>query len=252
MLVATAIAAVLLVTLTSIVSQAMGVSRKTSHSLLAANSAAAAIDLIAADLESLTVTPQDFEFLNFSTESVGVLTNVGRLFIVTASGQDVAGDSDKGQTRAVGYRILNQDPISASGTRPVYGLYRIVVGSRDTFDRFLGQTDLSVPFGSVSSTLDDFIAGNVVDFRVQFYKETNSTTVNGTPEAPQPVRIGGDRTLLGSSVTTNSPLVWAEITLTVLEEQGATLLDDGAIDLGTAKSRFGHQLSRKVALRTPL
>jgi hypothetical protein len=250
MLVACAVAMVLLVSLVGIVSQSLAVSRKTNSSLLAYNEAAAAIDLIANDLESLAASAQPFEYLQTAKEDVSQAKGVARLLMLSAASQDNTAAADAGQVRAISYRLLRQDPINDGGTNSVYGLYRSAVSANATFRDFAGHADLSSAFGAVAVSLDDFVAGNIVDFQVLFYPAGSQAPANLGGGAALPVRISGSGAKVNGS---NSPsaLAWAEVTLTVLEENGIKLLDAGSLDMATAKQRYGHLLTRRVALRTP-
>jgi len=250
MLVACAVAMLLLVSLAGIVSQSMDVSRRTNNTLLAYNEAASAIDLLANDLESLAVTRQPFEYLHMTTETVEAASGVSRLLFLSVATQDNTADADMGQLRAISYRLLRQDPISSGGKNPVYGLYRSSVSAAETFQKFAGQTDLSSSFNSVSPSLDDFLAGNIVDFRVRFYPAGGQTPANGGGASIQPVRISGNSTKVNGS-DFSGVLAWAEVTMTVLENSGVKLLDAGTIDLETAKQRYGRILTRRIALRLP-
>jgi len=251
MLVAFAVALLLLVTLVGVISQSLAVSRKTNNSLIAFNAAASALDSIANDLESLAVTGQSFEVLQTVKEDVGAAVGVTRLMMLSIPSQSHSSSADFGQARAIRYQVLLQDPISAAGSSPVYGLYRSVVSADDTFATFQGASDLSTPFGSVTASLDDFVAGNIVDFQVQFYPAGNQPAANVNAGAVQAVRLSGTSTTVNGAAYAGV-LAWAEITLTVLEDNGAKLLQTGAIDVATAKLRHGHVLTRRVPIRSAL
>ncbi len=250
MLVACAVAMLLLVSLVGIVSQSLTVSRKTNSSLLAYNEAAAAIDLIANDLESLAASAQPFEYLQTAKEDVSQAKGVTRLLMLSVSSQDNTAASEAGHVRAISYRLVRQDPINDGGANNVYGLYRSAVSANATFRDFAGQADLASPFAAVTVSLDDFVAGNIVDFQVLFYPAGNQAPANLVGDAALPVRISGSGARINGS-DSPTPLAWAEVTLTVLEENGIKLLDAGSLDMATVKQRYGHLLTRRVALRTP-
>ncbi len=246
-LVACAISMVLLLILVGIVSQTTAVSKKANSALLAFNAASSALDLIAHDLESLAVTRQPFEFLQTVKEDVDEVTGVTRLLMLSVASQDNTDEADAGQVRAISYRLLHQDPVSAGGSEKVYGLYRSAATAKNTFETFSGQPDLTAPFGALAVSLDDFVVGNVVDFQVQFYAAGSQVPANGG-SAIQPVRIGGNATTVNGTPYRNGPVTWAEVTLTVVEDGAVKPLESGAITLADAKQRFGHKLTRKVAI----
>jgi len=254
MLVAFAVGSLLLVALTSIVSQSMAVSRKTNSLLLSNNAASAAVDLVSTDLESLSVTGKPYEYLRVTKEDVDGVTDVARVLMLTASGSDAASADDYGQSRAISYRLINQDPINPGGSRNIYGLYRSVVSAEDTFSDFAGQTNLETPFDALPPSLDDFVVGNVIDFQVRVFADGNQSPANVAGLQSQPVRISGNSTQINGTSYTGAPLTWAEVTLTVLEDRDNAVerLESGSLTLEDARTQYGFRLSRRVAIRTPL
>ncbi len=250
MLVACAVAMLLLVTLVGIVSQSLTVSKKTNNALLAYNEAATAVDLVANDLESLASTAQPFEYLQTVKEDVQDAKGVTRLLMLSVASQDNSANADIGQLRAISYRLLRQDPIKDGGPNSVFGLYRTILSTQNTFTSSAGNTDLNTSFSTVATTLDDFVAGNVVDFQVRFYPVGNQPAANLSGQATQPVRISGNGTRIDGA-NYAGVLAWAEITLTVLDDNAIKLLDAGSIDMATARQRYGHLLTRRIALRSP-
>lgn len=250
MLVACAVAMLLLVTLAGIVSQSLTVSKRTNNSLIAYNEAAVAVDLVANDLESLAVTAQPFEYLQTVKEDVDDAQGVTRAFMLSVASQDNSTNVDAGQVRAITYRLLRQDPIKDGGANKIYGLYRSVVSAQDTFNSFSGKTDLATAFSSVAAGLDDFVAGNVVDFQIQFYPAGIQSAANVSGTTIQPVRLSGNGTRVNGSDYAGL-LAWAEVTLTVLDDSAIKLLDAGSLDMATAKQRYGHLLTRRIPLRSP-
>lgn len=252
LLVAFAISMLLLVALAGVISQTMSTSRKARNSLEAYNSAAAAMDLLANDLESLAARGQPFEFLQTVKEDVAGAADVTRLFMVSLSTQDNLASAGAGQMHAICYRLLRQDPVSAGGSNPVYGIYRTSVDAPATFAQFAGAADLSGPFGSVAVTLDDFVAGNIVDFQIRFYESGDVAAANDVNGSTGPVRLAGRSAKVNGAAWSGGELGWAEVMLTVLEDQGIKALESGSLSMADARSRYGHTLTRRVALRSPL
>lgn len=256
LLVAMAVGAVLLVSLLSVLSGSINVSRKANDTLLGANAAAAALDIISTDLESLAVTPQpNFEYLRLASETVGDHgVNGGMLIFLTSSANDTSTSAaDSGQVRAVVYRLGYQDVVrtNGTGTNKIYGIYRSVETNAATvFSSYLGQSNLSGTslFTASSPPVADFLAGNIVDFRVRFYAPSSLTPLN-TNNA---VRINGTNIIVGTEAK-NTNAATAEVSVTYLEGTGAKLLQTGALtDLEEVKKRYGYTLSRKVPIRTPV
>ncbi len=253
MLVAFAVGALVLVSLTSIVSQSMAVSRKSNNVLLSNNAASTALDLVTRDLESLTVTGNAYEYLQVLKEDVAGVTNVARLLMLSSGGFDATNSSDFAQARAISYRLIHQDPINPGGARPIYGLYRSAASAQETFATYLGQTNLAVPFNALTASLDDFVVGNVIDFQVRFFPDGNQAAANVSGTTLQSVRISGTATGIDGSAYTGSPLAWAEVSLTILQDRDDALsrFESGALSLEDARSKYGFRLSRRVPIRTP-
>jgi prepilin-type N-terminal cleavage/methylation domain-containing protein len=341
LLVAMAVSVLVLVMLVSVISQALRVSQFSSNSMTAYSAAAAAADLIASDLASLAVTRQPYEYLQalpeasitpnaacpasvFGTGAAGV-TQPMRLIVELISPQDSAQASptaspsptvypDSGQVRAVCYRIAWQDPLAPSGTtsnstNAVFGLYRQVVSSYNSFNYVVGTTDLfqalypnpipnwSNPNGPSATppvtppAASEFVAANIIDLQVAFYANKISTgqsaegpvgtldqpgvIVNVTPApgsttptgaAPyEKIQLWGTQTSLNTTTPTSTPpaaltgygsVDYAEVSLTVLEDEGAKLWGNGSVTSGpntpaALRLKYGHTLTRKVTLRTP-
>lgn len=252
LLVAMAVGSLVVVMLLSILSGMMSLSRKANDSLLAGNAAAAALDMIGTDLESLAVTGKtNFEFLRLASETVESANDVAKLLLLTVSANDMAtgGDSLE-QTRAVMYHLGYEDVVSQGGANRIYGLYRSTeVDSATVFNEYIGTGDLSATgLFTAATRTDDFLAGNIVDFRVRFYESDTLELLN--PDPTDTLRVTGAGAIVDAAPPV--PLGSAEISLTYLEEAGAKLLQSGALTFEQAKQRYGYTLGRKVLLRTPV
>lgn len=258
LLVAMSVGALVLVAMAQVISQSLTLTKRANTTLLAGNAASAAIDLLAADLDSLAVTSGSHTVLQADKGAVGsALPDVARLMMLTLPGSDNGAPSDRGQVRAVSYRLLFQDPITPGGSRPVYGIYRTMIAPQQTFDAFIGVEDLGDAFDAVPTTLDDYLVGNVVDFQVRLYaagssSALNSTTANGSDALP--IRINGPSVLINNAPHTGATPEWLEITLVILQDRDNAVarIRDGTLSLDDAIRQYGVRLSRKVALRKSL
>jgi type II secretory pathway pseudopilin PulG len=246
MLVAFAVGALLLVSLASIISGSMNVTRKANNSLIAYNAAAAALDLIGTDLESLASTRQPFEYLRVASESVAnganTITAAKLMFLTTSPNDITTNTADSGRTRAVMYRLAGQDNINPGGTNITYGLYRFCETNAGTvFTNYLGQTNLaSGPGFGLAASNSDYLAGSIVDFQVKLYPPGSLKPIN--TNVTDVVGIGGP-------ANTNR-VASAEVTLTIIEDSGVKMLKNG-MSLDDVRKKYGHVLGRKVLLRTP-
>ena len=129
-------------------------------------------------------------------------------------------------------------------------------------------------------TLSALVTGNIVDFQLAFYANPISKGGNGNLAAGsliqpsviinaasasaalpyQKTQIQGTQTLVnGTAPALNGlsygPVVYAELSLTVIEDPGAKLWGDGtgtgARSPAAIKLKYGHTLTRKVILRAP-
>lgn len=253
MLVAFAVGALVLVTLAQIISSSLTVSRRTNSSLMAASGASAAIDMVANDLESVVATAQPFAVLETVNDTVGGLSNVKRVFMLTAGGADLlsANASEFGQVRAISYRLARQDIIKPGGSNDVYGLYRQTVSSNQTFSGFLGRTDnLSGAAWPGSASLDELILANVVDFQVRLLPAGNAEPMNRSNE---PILIRGRTPAVSGANQTSTP-AWIEVTLVVLQDRENIIqrvMKDPTL-LQKAIEQHGLRLTRRVAVRNAL
>ena len=314
------VAAILLGLLVFVIARSLQISQTSADALAAYSSAATAVDLVATDLASLAVTRQPSEYLQAlpeSTQSNPSLASIPspnvqpmRLMMLVTSPEDSAQLStptpasgpaatpvyaDSGQVRAVSYLMAWQNPVSTTATsnagNSVFGLYRQVASTADTFKYVLGSTDLynaiyggtNVGGMQVPPALSGFVSGNIVDFQIAFYANQISTGVGSGQGAAgsllQPptlinsasasvftalpylkTQLQGTQTLVNGVVPTINgssygPVAYAEVSLTVIEQPGAKLWGDGtgtgARSPAAIKQKFGHTLTRKVILRTP-
>jgi prepilin-type N-terminal cleavage/methylation domain-containing protein len=254
-LTAATIGALLLALLAAIATQTLKSTKKTNASMTSVSAAGAAVDMLTNDLDSLAVTQQPYEYLQTQQVTLSSTTlPSSKLLLVCISPTDYS-STEAGQAHAVCYQLYNQDPISASNANPIYGLYRSVYTAAKTFSTVLGQNDLSAVAGpwTGAPVLDDFVAGNVVDFSIAFYTSTGTSPANIVGGSYKPVRISGNGAMINNAAYTAGSLAWAEVSITVLEEAGAKVYNAGSgpLTLEQVKLKFGHRLTRKMALRAP-
>ena len=232
-----------------------------------------------------TATAGPYEFLQARPDpNTGNLNGAtpALLMLNAASAQDsISNSSDLGiQPRAICYQLAFQDPVNSSNTNTaakIYGLYRTVQTGSATFANFLGQSDLfTAQWGTLSKTLpatNSFIVGNVTDFQLVFYacrfSTTTPTQLLTVPVAVYSTSLAGagnaiHLTSTGYTISATSanldsayghgPMVYADVTIVVLDNNGAVQLTSEAITparLTAAKTLYGHTLTRRVSLRQP-
>jgi len=234
-----------------------------------------------------TATAGPYEFLQARPDpNTGNLNGAtpALLMLNAASAQDsISNSSDLGiQPRAICYQLAFQDPVNSSNTNTaakIYGLYRTVQTGSATFANFLGQSDLygtssGSQWGKLATALpstNSFIVGNVTDFQLVFYACRLSSTgqLLTVPVAVYSTALAGagnslHLTSTGYTISNTSanldsayghgPMVYADVTIVVLDSSGAVRLTSEAITparLTAAKTLYGHTLTRRVSLRQP-
>jgi hypothetical protein len=162
----------------------------------------------------------------------------------------------------------------------------ILLGSTNQFTTFWSNSGVptvsSLNTTSQSGIKTDFVAANVVDLETTCYQPiiTNgivsgsASVINTTPfkagVAPGGVQFTGTGTWEGAVYKANgsyqlapAPLTnpgygypaYVEVSVTVLEDEGATLWaiskNSGALTKTLLKQKYGHTLTRKIALPSP-
>lgn len=251
-----AVGALVLVMLASVAAESMKANRQVVATLLATNAASSAADLIAADLDGTLGLTGTNEYLHMQAETIGG-TRSSRLAVLCNSpnNENPADPSSPrpGQPAIVLYRLglYDADTLEpgASPANPTYALYRSVIPAQTSFDAFAMTGDLSAPSSpqlfSGLPVQDDLLVNNIVDFRVVFYAAGATAPLNMSGGTLGSFRLNGS----GSTPAASARPVTAEITITVLSEEGARLVQGGTLNLTEAKRRHGYTQVRRVVLR---
>jgi len=237
-LIAMAVASLLVVSLLSIVSGSMDVSKKANAVMFSKSSAQAALDLIVTDLESLVVSRNAGEVLQMTN---GELAN-SKLTLLTTSMVDsysTDGSGSPGMPRVVQY-VIKYDTTDASSSKKSFGIYRNVLDSSNTFASAIG-TSLPVPTHSKANLL----VPNVVRMNVNLY-----TNYGGG------IWTNGGAVAANITSTNFPPGVVAEVALTVLDEPYIERFGDGSGSGNNSATnliqQYGRTLIRRVGLPSPL
>ena len=239
LLVATALAAVLLIGVLSLSNAVLRSYELTQGRMRQESDAAFLLDTLAADLEAVAADGGDDADrlkLSMETANVGQIQNAIKLVFLTrcldSDEKDASGTKPKypGARRLVTYRLAYKNPIllSDSGEKS-YILFRHVMPAADTFANAVGRMDItSVVPDADSLKGDDFLAENIVGFAVRLLKPDGSWTTSSDK-----IRISGygfwankDGDFSESNRISGMP-VRAEISLTILSPKGAKLLELG-------------------------
>jgi len=254
LLVAMAVGSLLLLVTIVIVGQSSQVTRKTTSGLLATAAAASAIDLITTDLESLANLAPGTVLEMIPLSSNIPFESYGELFFLSIPCSDNLAEADRGQVRAIAYRIVDRDPIRDGGARPTPGLYRTVIDVNRSFNDFMGLEDLAPAFAAEPPSLDDFLIGDVASLDVRFFTARDQEPANAANSSMQAVQLTRNSAMIGGAPLSGSPLVWMEISIAVLEDRDDILnrLRQGSLSGDQRRElidRHSQRLTRRIALR---
>ena len=213
------VATVVMVILTGLViqitSEVLKVWNRSSGKLTANAEARIVMDLLTQDLEAAVFRNNNMTWLESEQVPLDDPFGSGSTFKTTelklfSPAQDRP--TGPGDICGISYLLKYSDPITGeeSGTERTFILYRNVIDPRTTFEDLMGennQESLDNPQWSDDSTIDEgrnYLASNIVDFRVDFYVEddgiTNTDTLvssYGTDSDPMKTIYGGDNATVG-------------------------------------------------------
>lgn len=203
-----------------------------------------------------------------------------------SSYRDMLAGSDKyqGDVSVVGYRLKFRDHIlnlaarnGDSASFPLFSLYRQVVNPRDTFENVLGSEDLQSAYKQYESGEDkNFLCENIIEmsiiFNLEYLDEAASNDETGpvykaisipilssnASRGVKSFRLTSNSALMSGETLNRARVISAEISLTVLTEEGVALVEQvrqgqrRAPKLEEFFSRYTRSFSRSVALPQPL
>ena len=255
LLVAMAVSALLMVSLLSIVSKSMDVSKRANTGMLSKSSAQAALDLMVTDLDSMVVNRnagEVFRFTNVAVTNIPLsspltLTNAVIYFLTTSMEDSYSTNNtgNAGVPRLVQY-VIQYTTNYASQSSNSFILYRNVVDPTNTFSSVISSTNaLDASWGTNTANSSNYpLVPNVVGMNVAMY--TNYGSGNW-------VTGGVTNNAIASS---NFPRgVVLEISLTVIDEPAIFRFTNGGGSGNNSASnmitQFGRTLVRRVSLPSP-
>ena len=190
----------------------------------------------------------------------------------------------QGDVNAIGYRLMFRDQIlnmpgvdgNDKGVYPLFSLYRQVVPPRQTFEQLLGKDNLESAY--VRFEQDDeknFLCENILELNITFtirYAASKADVEEGRVDydvvsvpivashrRTNKVAVYGDRIVAGSTTYENARIESAMISITVLTEEGAAMVEQ--IRQGRRRAprkiadffaKYTRSYSRLVSLPQPL
>ncbi|MDQ8209322.1 prepilin-type N-terminal cleavage/methylation domain-containing protein [Coraliomargarita sp. SDUM461003] len=268
-MVATVIMIVLVGLVIQITSEVLKVWNRSSGKLSANAEARIAMDLLTQDLETAVFRSNGQQWLRVESPQN---PEDGPYYDQTVALKLFAPALDRDETSAgdicgIAYRLSYRAAYDGADDQ-VYALYRAIARPDTTFNSLMGSpSDTESPQLSLTAQgfwdktdveIDEnYLAGNIVDFKVILYEDDGTDTPNpvnwdattgdllaGTNGA---FAYGGDSTQ--AELITN-PLLYAEIRLTVLSDQGLGILENmagsGYDDVADVVREHGDIFVRRV------
>ena len=244
-MVATVVMVVLVGLVIQITSEVLKVWTRSSGKLAANAEARIAMELITQDLETAVFRDNGMQWLrveapldpggDYTNQTVALHLFSPALDRPTknASGDDVAGD-----ICGIAYRLAFKE--SYPGGNNVYALYRYIADPEMTFNDLMGPSSSAAQETLTGSVWDEanvttdanYLVSNIVEFKVFIHEAGGSSTtpVNGDSDgnvASNYAFGGTDATETGG---VQQALLYADIVLTVVSDQGLEILQNLAID----------------------
>lgn len=262
-MVATVIMVVLVGLVIQITSEVLKVWNRSSGKLSANAEARIAMDLLTQDLETAVFRNNGQQWLRVeSPQNPAGPYNDQTVALKLFSPALDRDQSSPGDICAIGYR-LSYRPAYTGATDNIYALYRSIVKPDDTFNLLMGSpSDSSSPqleltgqgyWDKADIELDEnYLAGNIVDFKVILYEDDDTATPNPVNwNSSTKALLPGDFAFGGANATSiTNPLIYAEIRLTVLSDEGLRILENltgsGYANADDVVREHGEVFTRRV------
>jgi hypothetical protein len=253
MLAAMTISIILAGALLIICSQVMETWRKGQNRLRANFDMRIALDILATDLESAVLKNEDYELLHsvpMSNVGTGGHQALRASWLMFFSSPFYKSSGKQGDITAISYRLAYQDSVQAGGPNPIFAIYRSVKDPRTTFDSVLGKPNIRTGYwdGQSANTLSDFLVPNVVDFSITFWFDDSAGNLHSIDPLVSEIRLGKTLQIIPapSSLEAGSRLVQADLSMTVLTREGATLLQKTNLNMEDLVRKHAYTYVRRV------
>ena len=264
------VATVVMIVLTGLViqitSEVLKVWNRSSGKLSANAEARIAMDLLTQDLETAVFRNNNLRWLEAETKEIASVAGyqpqtINLLLFSPALDRPLKDKDSKvipGDICAVQYELVYQNPVSGGSSRAednMFALHRRVIDPSTTFNQIMGEgnqetftswddaivtpvvTTLSLDPYPAPEDSNNYLAGHVANFIVDFYVVDDE---GDEVKVPSPIKFGGTAPTVGSSAPSLAfPLAYAEISLTILSDEGTKLLQNLDANRGGTGFDFG-------------
>ncbi len=270
-MVATVIMIILVGLVIQITSEVLKVWTRSSGKLSANAEARIALEMVTQDLETAVFRNNGMRWLEAETKAISSVAGfepqtINLLLFSPALDrpkEDNAGNPIPGDICAVQYELVYQDPVDG-GNSPednMFALHRRVIDPPTTFNDLMGEGNqetfekwddeelepttqlagLDLDRYEAPSDPTNYLVGHVADFKVDFYIIDDNGDEVLVP-TPPPVAYGGTTPSVGPGADPAYayPLAYAEVSLTVLSDEGTKLLRNLAENRGGTGFQAGE------------
>jgi len=236
-----------------ITSEVLKVWNRSSGKLSANAEARIAMELLTQDLETAVFRNNGLRWLEAQTKNINSVAGyqpqtIDLLLFAPALDrpkQDSANNEIPGDICAIEYELVYQDPVSGDAGDAedrIFALHRRVIDPATTFNELLGEgnqesfakwkgrsdfpTSVALTYEKTSDP-ENYLSGNVANFRVKFYVIDDTGDEVEVTTGGDGVLFGGTNANVGASAPDDEfpyPLSYAEITLTILSDEGMEIL----------------------------
>jgi type II secretory pathway pseudopilin PulG len=281
LIVAMAITIIIVGVLVSVTSIATDTWNRSRSELRASRQAKSMVDAMVRDFEALVIRSGNAnEWLSAITEtdlpgSAGMSSaNASKLIFFTSAtdrydGQIGTTDDLGGDVSCVAYELDYKDPLVVGGKDfETFVLNRLLVDPKETFDKLLGEEDLTTALDSSTVKIENpvnFVCENIYQFTVTFHVEVTDTTKTPAVASNVPVTLGKDTkefrifgnkietdyTGTSASLVPSGRVKAVDFSITVLSDMGIDQLRRRTFS-GTQQTEFlakhSYQYSKLVQL----
>lgn len=267
-MVATVIMIILVGLVIQITSEVLKVWTRSTGKLSANAEARIAMEMVTQDLETAVFRNNGMRWMEAETKAINSIAGfqpqtINLLLFSPALDrpqEDNAGNPIPGDICAIQYELVYQNPVLAAKEEDkMFALHRRVIDPPTTFNELMGETNqetftkwadavvtptdkldgLDLDPYPIPSDPTNYLVGHVADFKVDFYIVDGNGDEVLVP-TPPPVVYGGTTPSIGPGASDAAyafPLAYAEVSLTVLSDEGTKLLQN----LNLGRGGTGYQ-----------
>jgi len=190
----------------------------------------------------------------------------------------------QGDVNAVAYCLMYRDQVlnvdasdSERGIFPIFSLYRQVISPRATYENLMGRENMEAAYQPYEQQAEEFfLSENVIELSLVFnieyvsdeadarsgrvsYESVSVPVISsGSATMGKSIEVYGDRIVAGSRIYKNARIVSASMSITVLTDEGVSLVEQVRLKRRRAPRAdeffraYTRSFSRSVLLPQPM